>query len=316
MPDTVSVHAHAKANLLLRILSREESGYHGIETLFTLLELHDEVVVERTAGGISLEVGGAETGPEQENLAYRAAAAVLAATGNKFGVRIRLQKRIPVEAGLGGGSSDGAATLHAVNRLTGDAVPRHEILQFAAKLGSDVAFFASGAALALAWGRGERLFRLPAPRASPTLIVVPPIGVSTAAAYRQFDVGRAHELRRGAVVFDADAFASWGGIGRLGGNDFETTVFGHHAELKELFERLAETRPLLARLCGSGSSLIAVYKNEKDRDNAAMELGERDQRLIKTTTRQAPAPPPGARSGEQGAGERGAGGGERGAGNG
>lgn len=203
-----------------------------------------------------------------------------------------LHKRIPVQAGLGGGSSDGAAVLHAVNRMANDAVPRNEILQFAAKLGSDVPFFASGAALALAWGRGERLFRLPAPRPSPTLIVVPPYGVSTADAYRQFDIGRAQELRRGAIVLEADAFSSWGGIGRLGGNDFETTVFGKLPQLKELHRRVAETRPLLARLCGSGSAIIAVYKSERDRDGAALELGERDQRLIRSMTRQQPAPGP------------------------
>jgi 4-diphosphocytidyl-2-C-methyl-D-erythritol kinase len=290
--DRVQITAHAKANLLLRILSKEADGYHGIETLFTLLELHDEITVERVAEGIELEVEGAETGPVEENLAYQAAAAALEATGGRFGVRITLRKHVPVQAGLGGGSSDGAAVLHAVNRLADDAVPRHEILQFAAKLGSDVAFFASGAALALAWGRGERLFRLSAPRASPALIVVPPFGVSTATAYQQFEIGRAQQRRRGAVVFDLDAFDTWGGIGRLGGNDFEASVFGRLPQLKELHERVAETRPLLARLCGSGSALIAVYKSERDRDGAALEIGERDQRLIKTMTRPEPAPGP------------------------
>ncbi len=292
MSDRVQIAAHAKANLLLRILAKEVNGYHGIETLFTLLELHDEITVERTDRGIELEVVGAETGPTEENLAYRAAAAVLQTTGGHFGVRVSLRKHVPVQAGLGGGSSDGAAVLHAVNRLAGDAVPRHEILQFAAKLGSDVAFFASGAALALAWGRGERLFRLPAPRASPVLIVIPPFGVSTAAAYRQFDVGQAQDRRRGAVVFDATVFDTWGGIGRLGGNDFESFVFAERPQLKQLYERVAETRPLLARLCGSGSAIIAVYKNEGDREGAALEIGERDQRLIKTMTRPQVAPGP------------------------
>lgn len=292
MSDRVQIAAHAKANLLLRILAKEVNGYHGIETLFTLLELHDEITVERTDRGIELEVVGAETGPTEENLAYRAAAAVLQTTGRQFGVRISLRKHVPVQAGLGGGSSDGAAVLHAVNRMAGDAVPRHEILQFAAKLGSDVAFFACGAALALAWGRGERLFRLPAPKASPVLIVVPPLGVATASAYRQFDIAQAQDRPRGAVVFDATVFDTWGGIGRLGGNDFESFVFAERPQLKQLYERVAETRPLLARLCGSGSAIIAVYKNEGDREGAALEIGERDQRLIKTMTRPQVAPGP------------------------
>ncbi len=295
MPNTVVIPAHAKANLFLRILSREASGYHGIETLFTLLELHDVVTVERTTAGIAIEVEGADTGPAEDNLAYRAAALVLEATGSRFGVRIGLTKHIPVQAGLGGGSSDAAATLHAVNRLAGDAVPRHEILHFAAKLGADVAFFASGSPLALGWGRGERLFRIPAPAAAPVLLAVPTEGMSTADAYAQFDAVQTHEAPRGPVVLDADAFGSWGGIGRLGGNDFESVVFGGRPALKALFTRVCETRPLLARLSGSGAAVIGVYKSEQDRDGAALEIGERDQRLIKTMTRPDPAPAPAAR---------------------
>src|SRR6185503_4142944 len=182
-----SIAAHAKANLYLRILSRETSGFHSIETLFTLLELADEVTVETTNGGVELTVDGAETGPADENLATRAARLVLSATGERCGVRIHLLKRIPVRAGLGGGSSDGAATLHAVNAVLGNPVPRHEILQMATHLGSDVPFLASGAPLALGWGRGERLFRVPAPPNAPVLLAIPPIGVSTPEAYALHD---------------------------------------------------------------------------------------------------------------------------------
>ena len=292
MPDLVTAAAHAKANLFLRVLARESSGYHTLETLFTLLELHDDVAVERTEAGIELDVEGADTGPAEENLAYRAAEMVLDATGRRFGVRIGLTKRVPVMAGLGGGSSDGAAALHAVNRLVGNAVPQHEILQFAAKLGSDVPFFASGAPLALAWGRGERIFRLTPPPAAPTLLVVPRFGISTKQAYELLAQTRAHEERRGAVALEADAFGSWGAIGRLSGTDFEAPVFGKEPELRELFERLAETRPLLVRLCGSGSALIAVYRSETDRDGAELTMGQRDHALIGTHTRAVPAPAP------------------------
>jgi len=292
MTDRVTIAAHAKVNLFLRVLSREASGYHSLETLFTLLELHDELVVERIAGGIELTVEGWDTGPAEDNLAYRAAEMVLQSTGGRFGVRMHLDKRIPVQAGLGGGSSDGAAALLAVNRLADDAVPRHEIIQLAASLGSDVAFFASGASFALGWGRGERLFRLPPPTAAPVLVAVPPFGVSTKVAYDLVDVAQAEGSRRGAVVLDLEAFATWSGIGRLGGNDFESAIFQQEPELRRLFERLAETRPLLVRLSGSGSATFAVYRTDSDRDTAAGTVGERDQRLIRTTTRQAPAPGP------------------------
>lgn len=292
MTNRVRVAAHAKANLFLRVLARETSGYHSLETLFTLLELADELTVERTASGIELTVQGADTGPLEENLVYRGAKLVLAATGERFGVRIHVRKTIPVRGGLGGGSSDGAAALHAVNRLAGDPVPRHEILQFAARLGSDVPFFASGAPFALAWGRGERLYRLPAPPAATALLVVPPFGLATEEVYRRLDAARVQDLQRGAVALDADALASWGSIGRLGGNDFESVVFGREPRLKALFERVAATGPVLVRLSGSGAALIAVYRTEPQRDGAILELGEREARLVKTVTRPHAAPPP------------------------
>lgn len=215
-PDEVRTGAHAKVNVFLRILAAEQTGFHQIETVFALLELADELVVRRTAHGVALEVDGPDLGPTDKNLAVRAAHAVLAATGQKFGVSIELTKRIPARAGLGGGSSDAAAALHAVNVLAGGAVPKAELLQFAVRLGSDVPFFASGAALALAWGRGERLLRLEAPPAAPVLVVVPGFGVATPDAYRWWDEMQSETPTRGAVALDLAAISSWGSLGRLG----------------------------------------------------------------------------------------------------
>ena len=292
MSDAIRVRAHAKVNLFLRILARESSGFHQIETAFALLELADDLVLRRTNSGVTLEVEGPDLGPTDENLAVRAARMVLDATGNRFGVAIKLIKRIPVRAGLGGGSSDGAATLQAVNALAGNAVPRHELHHFAAKLGADVAFFASGAALALAWGRGERQFRMAAPPAHPAVVAVPPTQVATPDAYAWWDAQNRSPASRGPVTLDADALSTWGSIGRLGGNDFETVVFGKYPELRALYERVAETGPIWVRLCGSGSAVAAVYKKEGERDDAMQRLGEKQQRLIKTTTRSTPSDAP------------------------
>ena len=291
-PEQVRVAAHAKVNLFLRILAREHggTGHHQIETAFALLELADELVAVRhgAPGEVTLTVDGPDLGPAEENLAVRAARAVLAATGNRFGVALALTKRIPVRAGLGGGSSDAAAALHAVNTLADNAVPRAELLQFAAKLGADVAFFASGAPAALAWGRGERLFRLAPLPAAPALLAIPPGGVATADAYRWWDEMHPEPAARGAVALDAEALASWGSVGRLGGNDFELPVFGKHPALRALYERLAATHPYWVRLCGSGSAVAAVYKSERDRDDAAQQLGSREQEVIPTMTRRLP----------------------------
>jgi 4-diphosphocytidyl-2-C-methyl-D-erythritol kinase len=295
-PGAVRIEALAKLNLFLRVLAREESGYHGIETLFALISLGDELVAERREErGVSIDVTGADAGPADENLAVRAARLVLTATGEHFGAHLRLVKRIPVRAGLGGGSSDAAAALIAVNQLAGGAIPRHELLQLAARLGADVPFFLSGASLALAWGHGERLLRLPPLPAAPALLLTPATPVGTAEAYGWVDAAREGAGRRGAVALDLEALSSWGSIGRLAGNDFESAIFGRHPEVRAGFEALALTRPLVCRMTGSGSTLFAVYRSERDRDDAAMMLGRRhgQVRAVHTVSGVAPGPDPG-----------------------
>ncbi|MFL5519401.1 MAG: 4-(cytidine 5'-diphospho)-2-C-methyl-D-erythritol kinase [Gemmatimonadales bacterium] len=275
--NAVRVDAYAKLNLLLRVLAREADGYHGIETLFALIDLHDTVVAERREGHeVTLDVDGSDDlGPVEQNLAVRAARRVLDATGRRFGVHLRLTKRIPVQAGLGGGSSDAAASLIAVNHLADDAVPRHELLQFGAALGADVPFLVSGAPLALGWGHGERLLRLPPLPAAPALLLTPATGVGTAEAYGWVDAARHSAGRRGALALDLDSLASWGSIGRMAGNDFESAVFGKLPAVRAAFEALVGTRPLVCRMTGSGSTLFAIYRNARDRDDAAAMLGRK-----------------------------------------
>jgi 4-diphosphocytidyl-2-C-methyl-D-erythritol kinase len=194
-----------------------------------------------------------------------------------------------MRAGLGGGSSDAAAALLTVNRLAGDAVPRHELLQFAARLGSDVSFLLTGAPLALGWGRGERLLRLPPLPAAPALLLVPSAAVSTADAYRWVDDARQGVGRRGAVALDLDALASWGDIGRMAGNDFESPVFARHPEVRLAFEAVAATRPLVCRMTGSGSTIFGIYRSQRDRDDAAMMLGRKHRTCTPVTTLANPA---------------------------
>lgn len=289
----VSLPAHAKINLFLRVLAKNDDGYHGLETLLALVSLADTLQAERREGrGVTIDVVGADVGPPERNLAVQAAASVLEATGHHFAIHLTLTKRIPVRAGLGGGSSDAAAALLAANRLAGDAVPRHELLQFAARIGSDIPFFLSGAPLALAWGRGERILRLPALPAAPALLLTPPVPIATADAYGWVDSARRPSDRRGAVALDLDALSRWGDIGRMAGNEFESPVFGRHGEIRSAFEALVATRPLVCRMSGSGSTLFAIYRSARDRDDAMMMLGSKHGALAPVETLAAAAPGP------------------------
>ena len=283
--SAVTLHPHAKINLLLRVLAREADGYHGLETLFCLVSLTDTLTVERREGrGASIEVSGLEAGPPGDNLVVRAAHAVLEATGHRFAVHLTLEKRIPARAGLGGGSSDAAAALQAVNQLAGNAVPRHELLQFAGRLGSDVPFFFSGAPLALGWGHGQRILRLPPLPSAPALLLVPPTGITTAEAYGWIGSARHETWWRGALALDLDALSRWGDIGRMAGNDFESVVFARHPEIRAAFEALVGTRPLVCRMSGSGSALFAVYRSARDREDARMMLGPKHGALFSVET--------------------------------
>lgn len=282
MTDTLTAECRAKVNLLLRVLARESDGYHGIETLFCRITLADTVTVTRTEREIALTVEGAEVGPAEENLAWRAAEQVLAATGQRFGVSIHLVKRIPPGGGLGGGSSDAAQVLHLVNRLAGDAVPRAEVMQMASRLGADVPFLASEAPLALGWGHGQRMLRLPPLPPLPMLLLLPGVVVPTAKAYKWIDEIRSSAGPRGAVTLDAEVLSKWSDIARLGGNDFEAAVFGQFPAIRAGFEAMVNTRPLLCRMSGSGSTLFAVYRNARDRDDAINQLGARYGQVIAT----------------------------------
>lgn len=263
---SVRMAAPAKVNLFLRVLAREAGGYHQIETLFQALELADSLEVSRrTRKGIALEVQGIPLGPPDENLAYRAAEAFLTRGRVEEGVEIVLTKRIPVQAGLGGGSSDAAATLRALATLFPGVLEPWEISALAGRLGSDVSFFLSPSPTALAWGRGERLLALPPLPSAPVLLAVPPEGVSTAWAYGVLARRREGAPPAGAAAgYRLEDFASWDCVARLAGNDFQEVVLAEFPRLARLSAALLDTAPRLALLAGSGGALFAVYGGEEE----------------------------------------------------
>jgi 4-diphosphocytidyl-2-C-methyl-D-erythritol kinase len=119
------------------------------------------------------------------------------------------------------------------------------------------------------------MIRLPPLPSSPALLVTPPISIATEEAYAWVDSFRSGSERRGAVALDLDALSRWGDIGRMAGNDFEAAVFSRHSAIRSAFEALVTTRPLVCRMTGSGSTLFAIYRSERDREDAAMTLGRK-----------------------------------------
>jgi len=279
---SVAVAAPAKVNLFLRILAKEESGYHQLETLYTAVDLCDEIMLHHTERGVSVEVVGPSVGPDEENLAYRAADALLEAVGFTTGVHVHLTKNIPVGAGLGGGSSDAGATLRALNTLVGKPFSASALLQIAGRLGADVPFFASGAGAALAWGRGERLVPISIPPRLSVLLALPSLHISTGEAYADLSVPE----RVTPVTLALDVLCRPEILAELAVNDFEASVFECHPELGKLREALHEAGALTARLSGSGAALFGLFNDRAaaDQAQASLATGWSDVRFVVTET--------------------------------
>jgi len=257
-PQAARVNAQAKINLGLRVLAKESGGWHQIETVFARLALADPIEVRVTDGPRRLDVKGADAGPLAENLALRAALAYIQATGWPPGFRITLEKRIPIGAGLGGGSADAGAVLRALDALAPHPLGEEALLKLSAPLGADVPFLTSSAVLALAWGRGERLLRLaPLPERSVAL-VQPGFTVKTADAYRWLDAARGDRVSDPSLT-GAERFASWEALGPLTANDFEAVVAAHHAGVPGVVDALLDAGASIARMTGSGSTVYGIF---------------------------------------------------------
>jgi 4-diphosphocytidyl-2-C-methyl-D-erythritol kinase len=263
---TARVLAQAKVNLILRVLAREASGYHSIETVFLRLDLSDVVRV-RIADRRSLDCVGhaipsSGLGPVEKNLGYRAAVAYAEAVGWPAGFAIEIEKRIPVGAGLGGGSADAGAVLRALDAMSPTPLgPR--LIELATSLGADVPFMTIESPMALGWGRGERLFPLPVLIPRPVVIVVPNFAISTPDAYGWVSADRG-PYAPAAEVIPPNSVATWEEIAAVASNDFEPPVARRHPEIAEIVDILDSMDAIIAMLSGSGSTVCGIFAEAPD----------------------------------------------------
>jgi 4-diphosphocytidyl-2-C-methyl-D-erythritol kinase len=268
------VRALAKINLDLRVLSKREDGFHELRTIFQTISLADTIELSftpsrRTEISLDDELGIAD------NLVARAARLAMEAMRATGRIEMRLKKRIPMGAGLGGGSSDAAAVLLALPALAGKSLDLPQLCSIAAQLGSDVPFFLLGGA-AVGIGRGTELFPLPDGPACRGVVVAPDIHVNTAQAYRDLSSrlgpNLTTELQQNkmvsfqSVAWDRSSVTS-------GRNDFEAVVFEQHAKLKVLKKRLASAGANPAMMTGSGSALFGLFADNEGIARAIETLG-------------------------------------------
>jgi 4-diphosphocytidyl-2-C-methyl-D-erythritol kinase len=260
MSDRARVLAPAKVNLVLHVLHRRPDGYHEIDTLFQAIDLSDEVEVELVDGDVALEVESAEhLGPEEDNLAYRAAARLLQEVAPSTGARVRLRKRIPAGGGLGGGSSDAAAVLRCIAELIGDCEPAR-LEGLAVDLGSDVPFFLGESPLARGRGRGELLEPLGPLPPRPLVLVSPRVHVSTAGAYATLAEVRAGQVGPSEGLA-GPAPSTWRDVESLVHNDFEPVISAAHPEIRRALYALRDYGASVSLMSGSGSSCFGLFQD-------------------------------------------------------
>lgn len=269
--------APAKLNLFLEILGRRPDGYHELETLMVAVDLYDTLTfADDPSGQIVLTCDDPGLPAGRDNLVVKAAELLKEASGCSRGASITLEKQIPVRAGLGGGSSDAAAALVGLDRLWGLQTPGAELDALAGALGSDVAFFLHGPA-AVGRGRGERVESVGLDRRLDFVLVIPPIGVSTADVYQNLEREQTPPERPRPIGPVLEALAH-GGPADLGGclyNRLQPTAERLRPELSRVRDALAELCPSPLGGClmsGSGSAYFGLACDRNAAEDAAGRL--------------------------------------------
>lgn len=264
----VRAHALAKINLHLSVHGRQPDGYHDLTTVFQSIALRDTLTLERRDGPFALGCTDPGVPADPTNLVWRAALAASAAWGRSLdGLQVTLEKDVPAQSGLGGGSADAMAMLRALARWWELDVTPASLAELGRPLGADVPFFAWGGT-ALGVGRGDRLTPLPDLPPHPVVLVRPDFGVGTADAYRW--VAESRQTASRAQASGISGLAPWpdtpaGWPERLPQctNDFEPVVAARHPEISAIVTTMRDAGAELALLSGSGSAVAGVFRDER-----------------------------------------------------
>lgn len=266
---TLEKNSPCKVNLLLNILGKRPDGFHELETVMHPVALCDRLTFARASSGLELTCSDPGLPTDSGNLVHRAATQFLEATGIRDGVRIHLEKHIPMAAGLGGGSGNGATTLLGLNELFGGPLAPAHLERLAATLGSDVPFFLQTKP-ALATGRGEKVEALdsfPALRGAAFLLIHPGFGIATAWAYQQlsqFPDARNGQLGRARKLIHLLLTSDLRRAGAEFYNSLEAPALEKHPILAMYQEFLRAHGAAATLMSGSGSTTFAITRSERE----------------------------------------------------
>jgi 4-diphosphocytidyl-2-C-methyl-D-erythritol kinase len=278
----VAIRAHAKINLDLRVLGVRPDGFHELRTVFQAIALHDTLECMPRAGSFAIECDTAGVPLDSSNLVWKAAEALwraLRRTGPVRDMLVRLHKRIPLQAGLGGGSSDAAAALVALARAWGVPLRPVQLTDIAATLGSDVPFFLAGGT-ALGLGRGDEIYPLADLPRHWIVLLIPGFGVSTSDAYGWYEAER--ELGRGQAREPQHVPGPWPSRAAQMINDLEAPIARRHPEIDQMKTSLRRAGALAAAMSGSGSTVFGLFQQRRDALSAIARLSGSGWRVLLT----------------------------------
>lgn len=277
----ITLPAHAKVNLTLDVLGTLPGGYHEIKSVMQALELHDVLEISKGDEGIKVSSDSEAIPLGPDNLVYKAAVLLIQQAGLEKPVHIKILKRIPVAAGLGGGSSDAAAVLSGLNRFWDLGFTPEQLMKLGARIGADVPFFIKEQT-ALATGKGENLLALPPPPPMGVVLVKPHFGVSTALVYNLFDDlsyvpgpftdSMVEAIKRKDITKIASKL----------GNALEPVTAGLHPEIREIKNELKRAGTMGVEMTGSGPTVFGLAADLKEAREIAGRLKRENRTVIAT----------------------------------
>ena len=280
----LTARAHAKVNLDLRVLGTRADGYHELRTVFQTIDLHDVLTAREKPGPFKIECRTPGVPLDDRNLVWRAGAALwtaLGRAGDPADTVVTLEKVIPMQAGLGGGSADAATALQLLARLWGGA-PLSLLREVAARIGSDIPFFLSGGT-ALGLGRGEEIYPLVDLPRHWILVVRPPFGVSTVEAYSWYDEDRAAGVREPRSELQILP-VPWPSRAAQMVNDLEPPVMRRHPEIGAIKAALREAGAVAAAMSGSGSAVFGLFRTRAGAVRASRSVARLADRVMLSRT--------------------------------
>jgi len=274
LPRIVS-RSPAKINLFLEVLGKRDDGYHELVTAMQRISLHDTLTFERAPRGIDISCSDPSIPTDERNLVWRAVDALRERSGEKWGCRVSIEKRIPAGAGLGGGSSNAGTALQAVNSLRGLGYSQSVLWEIAASLGSDIPFFLDGPT-AICRGRGEIVEPIVAARAFHYVLLLPPLLVSTAHIYGQWGASLTACHKDDSLVRSGLGTGDPEQVGAGLFNRLEAPAFALHPQLAEWAQAMSRLDCCGAAMSGSGSALFALCRDVSQAERVRKQLEGQD----------------------------------------